>query len=279
MVYPTTIKLFLVNGQPDGLRTAEISNWSGLAVACPRSDFAALKTREELASPGVYFLVGIDDVSGLPQIYIGEAEDVLKRVASTDHAAKEFWTKVICFISKDASLSKGHIKYLEGRILEKANALGINTLNSQKSGAVLAESDMADMEQYLDRLFQLLPVCGLTVFEAPESLTADSDKWLFCTIKGLTAKGRRTNNGFLVTAGSEAVLKTREGSSAGIKAMRQKHIGESTLVEDDGRYVFEKDIEFSSPSYAAAMVCGGNTNGLTSWRDKLGNTLKQLDEL
>src|SRR5437867_861722 len=37
-----TIKLFLPHGDPKRLRTAEISNWSGKAVAAARVDFDAL---------------------------------------------------------------------------------------------------------------------------------------------------------------------------------------------------------------------------------------------
>lgn len=58
-----TIKLFLVNGSPMGLRTAEISNWSGKAVAGPRSEFDELLRRSELDKPGVYMLSGIDAAS------------------------------------------------------------------------------------------------------------------------------------------------------------------------------------------------------------------------
>ena len=34
-----TIKLFLVHGDPKRLRTAEISNWTGKAIAGPRTEF------------------------------------------------------------------------------------------------------------------------------------------------------------------------------------------------------------------------------------------------
>jgi len=33
---------------------------------------------------------------------------------------------------------------------------------------------------------------------------------------------------------------------------------------------------FSSPSYAAAFVTGGNVNGLTSWKTKAGVQLKDI---
>jgi hypothetical protein len=47
-----TIKIFLVHGDPKRLRTAELSNWTGKAVAGPRSEFEGLIGREESGSSG-----------------------------------------------------------------------------------------------------------------------------------------------------------------------------------------------------------------------------------
>ncbi len=55
-----TLKIFLAYGDPKRLRTAELSNWTGKAVAGPRSEFDKLLSREESQNPGVYFLTGID---------------------------------------------------------------------------------------------------------------------------------------------------------------------------------------------------------------------------
>ena len=57
---PATIKLFLPNGDSQGLRIAEISNWSGIAVAAPRVEIKTFLKRAELGRSGVYFLIGYD---------------------------------------------------------------------------------------------------------------------------------------------------------------------------------------------------------------------------
>jgi len=84
-----TIKLFLVHGDPKRLRTAELSNWTGKAVAGPRSEFDGILERDEASKPGVYFLTGIDPESGRPAVYVGEAERVRDRLRS--HLGKDFW--------------------------------------------------------------------------------------------------------------------------------------------------------------------------------------------
>ncbi len=276
MAYPTTIKLFLANGQPDGLRTAEISNWSGLAIAGPRSELSELRARLELKSPGIYFLIGVDENTGDQKIYIGEADNVSDRLGHKSHKDREFWTKVISFISKDNNLTKAHIKYLEGQVINRANELALVTDNGQGSGSSLPESDVADMKQYLDKIFQLLPVLGLNTFEVPESIPLDAKEWIFCSIKGLIAKGRRTSNGFLVAEGSQAVKKHRP-SAKSWQIKREELIANKTLTDAGDHYVFARDFEFSSPSAAGATVRGGSTNGLTAWKNKAGQTLKDLD--
>ena len=47
-----TLKIFLAFGDPKRLRTAELSNWTGKAVAGPRSEFDKVLEREESLNPG-----------------------------------------------------------------------------------------------------------------------------------------------------------------------------------------------------------------------------------
>jgi hypothetical protein len=54
-------------------------------------------------------------------------------------------------------------------------------------------------------------------------------------------------------------------------------IADSTLVRKDAFYRFSKDVEFSSPSAAAAVIEGGSANGLIEWRTNDGRVLKDLD--
>jgi hypothetical protein len=117
-----TIKLFLVHGDPKRLRTAELSNWTGKAIAGPRSELDGLLGRDEAAKPGVYFLSGIDSESGKSTVYVGEAENIRGRLRG--HLDKDFWNHVVFFVSKDENLTKAHIRYLEGRLIEQARSTG-----------------------------------------------------------------------------------------------------------------------------------------------------------
>lgn len=270
-----TIKLFLVHGSPSGLRTAELSNWSGKAIAAPRTEISELVKREELSSPGFYLLTGVDPESGDRAIYIGEAENVGNRLKG--HAAKDFWNSATVFVSKDENLTKAHIRYVEGVLIEKANNNGnAVVMNSASSGAKLPESDAAEMDIFLEKCLQLLPVLGISDFNEKVDQASDSKELLYCKIKGLTATGKRTASGFVVFEGSQAVLEHRP-SAKRMRAKREQLIEKGLLQEQDNCLVFTKDVEFGSPSTAGSVVRGGNTNGLTNWKNSKGVQLKEIE--
>lgn len=275
-----TIKIFLVHGDPKRLRTAEISNWTGKAVAGPRSEFDGVLSREESGSSGVYFLAGVDPESGKPALYVGEAEHIRDRIKI--HVEKDFWNQIIFFTSKDENLTKAHIRYLEGKLIEQARNSGRAIVtNGQGSGARLPESDREDMEVFLEKINQLLPVLGVELLVPPASkaVSETEHKKLFCEIKGIKAEGRLAPNGFVVLKGSQAVLVERASSQKWPWAlnMRQRLKDEGILVVKDNALIFTGDAEFSSPSSAAAVVHGGHANGLTAWKDKSGKTLKEIE--
>lgn len=271
-----TIKIFLVHGSPSGLRTAELSNWSGKAIAAPRTEISELLKREELANPGFYLLTGVDPESGDRVIYIGEAENVANRLKG--HAAKDFWNSATVFVSKDENLTKAHIRYLEGALIQRANDNGSAVvINSVSSGARLPESDAAEMDVFLGKCLQLLPVLGVPDFNKKVDQASEAQDLLYCKIKGLTATGKRTANGFVVFAGSQAVLEHRP-SAKRMRSMREKLIDKGLLQAKDDHLLFVKDVEFGSPSTAGSVVRGGATNGLTAWKNSNGKKLKEIEE-
>jgi len=239
-----TIKLFLPRGDAKSLRTAEISNWTGKAVAAPRTELDELLTREELDKAGVYILLGTDPLTNAPRAYIGEAEVIRERLKQ--HKAKEFWVSAIVFVSKDENLTKAHVRYLESRILAEAAKINRFTLEqNQAGGSRLPESDREDMEVFLARIRQLLPVLGSDILAPIAQPTAKTQPGgvLFCRIKGAEARGQRTANGFVVFHGSTAVLTERPSAETYpyVVAQRKQLMSDGTLVEKDGFLCFIKD--------------------------------------
>lgn len=114
---------------------------------------------------------GTDSESGKSAVYVGEAESIRDRLRG--HLDKDFWNHVVFFVSKDENLTKAHVRYLEGRLIEQAKLAGrALVMNGQSSGSKLPESDREDMEIFLERIHQLMPVLGadalLPIGSAPE---------------------------------------------------------------------------------------------------------------
>ena len=53
---PFSLRIFVADGDPDGLRIVDKSNWIGKALVFPRALLPKVKARPELARIGVYLL-------------------------------------------------------------------------------------------------------------------------------------------------------------------------------------------------------------------------------
>jgi hypothetical protein len=152
---------------------------------------------------------------------------------------------------------------LEGALIILANKSNtVMVLNNANSGAKLPESDQAEMDVYLEKVLQLLPLLSLggavDAFKVIESESSQSDakqaeSTLTCTIKGLIAKGKRSSNGFVVFKGSQAVKDSRTVSESWGKK-RELYLEQGLLAVEVDCLVFTKDYEFTSPSAAAAII-------------------------
>ena len=183
-----TVRLFLADGTPGGLLTAEIMNWTGHVVAAPRSDLPALLKRSEARRTGIYILLGDDtDSLGGALAYIGEGDNVSARLyqhaRTEEQGGKDFWDRAIVLTSKDTNLTKAHARYLESRFIKLAlRANRARLVNSTSPDPiVLPEADVSDMEYFVSQSKIVLPVLGVNMFRSvatsvdPDSHPSNSD--------------------------------------------------------------------------------------------------------
>lgn len=274
-----TIKLFLIDGEPNGRMTCELSNWTGKAYKIPRIKIKDCNDRSDLNNPGIYLLFGKDE-DGKDLVYIGEAETVFKRL--TQHLTqKDFWNETIVFISKDDNLNKAHIKYLENRLFETAKAVNRyqvdnSTIPTQSS---IAESDISEMEEFIENVKMLVNTLGHKVFDDKREIGTKKkqDTFYIKAARGADAQGEPTSDGFVVFKDSKAAGTIVNSMTQSFVTMRQKLIDQGTLIQNGTRYEFPDDFIFSSPSTAASIVLGRNANGLIEWKLKSGTTLKEFE--
>ena len=135
------------------------------------------------------------------------------------------------------------------------------------------------MNVYLDKMLQLLPILGVDAFKtvnARSIRSAETDTTLHCDIKGLTAKGQLSDNGLIVFKGSQ-VVKEHRPSANRWRDKREQLLDKGVLVEQDNCLAFTQNVEFSSPSAAAAIIHGGAANGLIAWKNSQGVALKDME--
>ncbi|WP_108448328.1 GIY-YIG nuclease family protein [Halomonas sp. BN3-1] len=284
MTQGRSIRLFLVDGTPNGLLTAEIMNWTGHVLTGPRSKLSELVQRPECGRTGIYFLVGPDPENSLrPLVYIGESDDVGTRLKQhnrpEEKGGKDFWEKVCLVTSKDQNLTKAHVKYLESLLIQSAGQVGrCKLINGTAHEYInLPESDRADMAFFMEQIRTVLPVLGLDFLResshpsrpaesAPATEPETSPRFtLEVPRHGIRATGQEIDGEFYVFKGSLA-RGSWVGTERGYQSLYNQLCEDGVLVESDGTRNFNEDQSFSSPSAAAAVVSGRSANGRISWK-------------
>src|SRR5438045_9072917 len=97
-----TIQIVLPDGEPRGVRIAEVTTGMVQAVQVPRTKLKEVMGWTEINQIGVYFLFGDSDEQAKPLVYIGQTEGFDKRL--NRHLANlGFWTTAVLLISRTNS--------------------------------------------------------------------------------------------------------------------------------------------------------------------------------
>ncbi len=282
-----TIKLYLAEGTPTGLLAAEIMNWTGKVIVCPRTRLSSLSQREEVRKTGVYLLSGADPESpDKERVYVGEGDNVWDRLkAHEGDEKKDFWTRTVVVISKDDNLTKSHVGYLESRLYALIKEAGRAILDqNQPARPSLPEADIADTDYFLQQLQMVLPVLGFPFTQPKPEIPVGtgegvSSSPLFCmTCAGARATAREVGDEFMVLKGSTA---RRKGPSSWhvYRALRDQLLEEGKLVKsdkDESLLVFAEDVPFKSPSAASCVVYANSVSGPATWKlESTGQTYKE----
>ena len=278
---PFSIKIFLANGSPDGLRIVEKTNWTGVALCFPRITFPDVKARDLFDRPGVYVLAGRAESEEYRQrVYIGEADELRARLTQHARGDKEFWTQCVAFTSKDEDLNKAHVRYLEAELLRLAAKAGRAELDNGNSQSTpkLSEAERAFADAFLTDMLLIYPLVGIEAFERPDESVAATSPTLMLRTKEVTAKGREVADGLLVYKGATARRETTPSLAAGPRKLRERLVADGVLIEDTVGYVLSRDYVFSAPSAAAQVLLGRSANGRLDWKDDHGRSLNDIQD-
>lgn len=272
---PQTIQFFLPQGEPRGIRIAEITTRIVQAVSVPRSKLADAGERPELRNVGVYFLFGQPEHAAKPIVYIGEAEDCFMRLKQ-HNVNKDFWQHAIAIVSRTGNFTKSHVRYLEWFCIRRAKEVGRYLLDNGNDGGepFVTEPMKADLMDAFDALNILTSSLGFPVVEARPA--EESAEVFYIKGKDAEGRGQMVEDGFTVLSDSRTRKELMPSAGAWIRNNRKELLEQGILKEIDGQLVFTEPYTFKTPSGAAMAVLGRQANGWQGWKTKLGATLDDI---
>lgn len=300
MTLGKSIRVYLKEGNVTGIKFAELVNQTIQALSCPRKKLVDLSNHfsAEINKQGVYFLFGHEEETTYPKVYIGEAENVWKRLKSHD-LKKDFWNDVIIFTSKDDNLTKSHIKYLENRIVEiaKENERYYIANENTPTLSSLPLPDKDAMEEFLSNIKLLTGTLGHRFLES--TIPTDKSKEinppyttkidghlntestdnleLYLNTKDIKANAILTDEGLVVLKGSD--VSSNSTKNYGYGALRDRLITDGVIQKNEkGGLSFTKKHLFTSTSSAAAVIVGYSINGRNVWKNKEGKSIKEIEK-
>lgn len=200
MTKPRSINIFLLDGDPNGIRVAQIMMSTIQAIGFRRNKLGEVrKTFPEIERPGVYILIGEDESEPDRQLsYIGESEGIGERLAThnsnkSGRDSKDFWTDTVVLISKDENLTKSHARYVEACLIRNTgnNPRWVlpNTKMPSGDAGKLPLPDRAAMDEFVDQTKTLVGALGWDLFrevrgKQTESVRSEDIQAFFCTPRG-----------------------------------------------------------------------------------------------
>ena len=280
MAMPYVISVLVVSGDPDGVRVVEKSNWTGRGVMFGRADLASA-LEQSLDGPGVYVLLGDDDSDDFDaQVYVGQAEDVGKRLKQhLRDQSKDFWERTLVFDSPIGALNRAHISLLESKMIELARESRRARVANGNLPSLphLSAIDAAVAEGFLAEAKAIMPAIGVDVFDVPDTSSPETGEVAY-RVSGPDAEGSgvERSDGFLVFAGALARKEATSSLSTSLARHRDRLVAAGDLVDaGDRQWRLTSDVLFKSPSTAAMVVLGRNANGRVDWKDDEGVSLKE----
>lgn len=296
MIDQKLIQLFLIDGTADGTIKASILGWLGKVYSIPVQELKRkdINSRTDLNTHSIYFLVGTENETDAPLIYVGQAaprktagplarafehmrNDKFNQVLSLeDHA---WFTRAIYLCTSDDSWGPTELNYLENAFYKLAKDVGTYKLGnkSEPPAGNVVEEHKPVLDDYIENTRLILKSLGIDAFDAPlgdvpvpsaqrndaTTPVREADPvFEMGSPNTFHGEARRSADKFVVLKGS--VLSPTISQSAPPNVARNREIHAQAIHD----YRLVKDVSFSSPTAAAAFLSGYSVSGPKAWRVK-----------
>jgi hypothetical protein len=277
-----TIQIYLTDGEPTGIRTAELTTSISKAVLIPRKRLSEAAGRAELNQAGLYFLFENQGIGDDSRVYIGQSLNCLTRIKQHNNdGSKDYWNLAVAFITKDNSFTPTHLSYLEQLSISKAREAHRYSIENatQPGNFAISEAMKAECEDHFDAIQLLLGTLGLPVFKilSKGSPTQENlDQVFMIDSRGAKGRGMMTDEGFVILANSYGPAACTDSYPKDKVQLRQELLEKGTLQQKGEHLHFVEDVLMGTPSGAAALICGRSINGWTDWKNDKGRTLSEV---
>jgi hypothetical protein len=285
MSRPQTIQIFLPQGDPAGIRMAEITTRTVRVFDVPRSLLTEFLSMHEASQVGLYFLFGADEDNGA-SCYIGQSGNVGGRLKQ-HLAGKDFWERAIVAVSLTNTWTDTHVGFMEWEAISRAGKVSRYPLvnGNAASNRYTPAPLEADCREYLETISVLIATLGYPALEpilkkqndSPSSAAEVAAERLSLSVAGCRAEAEPTSEGLVVLAGSVGNAGARPSAPPSILRGRQLLIQRGIAEIRGDKLVMTLDHLFSSPSQAAAILVGGSVNGRDSWKNAAGLTVNEIE--
>lgn len=269
------VTLILKNGNAQGILECQIDEWYGISYKIPRNKIREAKDLDYINNTGVYILFGEEAETSKKIAYIGETEKIYERIKK-HNIETDFWNECIVFMSENNSLNKAHIKYIENElynIAKEANRFEIRN-DTVPTRSSLGSADEIRAKKFVEKIIIITPLIGYKLFDrviTEEQST--NDNLLYLTINGINyAKGMMTDEGFVILKGS----KLRENISGSLSKSLVNYCERERNSTDIIDGIFVDDHLCSTPSMAAVLILGRNSDGYNEWKNKDNVSLRKI---
>lgn len=305
MIDQKTIQLFLIDGTADGTIKASILGWLGKVYSIPVQELKRkdINSRPDLNTHSIYFLVGTENETDAPLIYVGQAaprksagplarafehmkndkfnlkndSEETEQILSLEDRA--WFTRAIYLCASDDSWGPTELNYLENAFYKLAKDVGTYKLGnkSEPPAGNVVEEHKPVLNDYIENTRLILKSLGIDAFDAPlgdvpvpsaqrndvTTPVREADP-VFEMGAPNTFHGEARRSADKFVVLKGSVLNPKIFKSAPQSVARNREIY-AQAIED---YRLVKDISFASPSTAAAFISGYSMSGPKTWKVK-----------
>jgi len=281
LINEKVITQILLDGSSTGIVKCSLDECvvSEIAYKIPRNKIKEIGNLENIKKPGVYILFGNDENTGKKMAYIGKSTNILDRLREQNRE-KDFWSEAVAVVSKTNDLGETHIGYVEGKLYDIAKDIARYEVHNEQgiNEKPASEAEKIVAKKLVNEIKLMVSIFGYRLFDeivSKEESETKNENVLFLKNHGkIYAQGIMTNEGFVILKGS----KLKEEISDKISPSLVKYVKRERESEDVVNNMFINNHICSTPSMAAVLVLGRNSNGYREWKDEKGKTLKSILE-